>query len=140
MSDEDILALGGTQEDIDAYAHDVGGACGAVYDGTCDQCGKGGSSKDGELRERVRQHFVSAWQDGFGCATRTDYKNRDDFHTDKVMELIKQYGIQQRIEELDKLPRTGWISNGIRYDAILFTQIDNRKLELIELKDKQEDK
>lgn len=35
-SDDEILEAGGTQEDIANYAHDVGGACGAVYDGTCD--------------------------------------------------------------------------------------------------------
>ena len=33
MSDDDIIERGGTQEDIDAYAHDVGGACGAVHVG-----------------------------------------------------------------------------------------------------------
>lgn len=38
MSDEDILERGGTQEDINAYAHDVGGACGKDYDGKCDDC------------------------------------------------------------------------------------------------------
>ena len=40
MSDDDIIERGGTQEDIDAYAHDVGGACGAAYGGSCDYCGK----------------------------------------------------------------------------------------------------
>lgn len=48
LSDEDILDRGGTQEDIDAYAHDVGGACGAVYGGRCDHCGRVGSTKDTE--------------------------------------------------------------------------------------------
>lgn len=38
MSDEDILERGGTQEDIDRYAHDVGGACGLAYGDTCDYC------------------------------------------------------------------------------------------------------
>lgn len=38
-SDDEILEAGGTQEDIDNYAHDVGGACGAVYGGTCDHPG-----------------------------------------------------------------------------------------------------
>lgn len=35
-SDDEILEAGGTQEDINNYAHDVGGACGAAYGGTCD--------------------------------------------------------------------------------------------------------
>lgn len=35
-SDDEILEAGGTQEDIDNYAHDVGGACGGLYGGTCD--------------------------------------------------------------------------------------------------------
>lgn len=39
MSDDEIIERGGTQDDINAYAHDVGGACGAVYGGTCDYCG-----------------------------------------------------------------------------------------------------
>lgn len=35
-SDDEILEAGGTQEDIDNYAHDVGSACGGLYGGTCD--------------------------------------------------------------------------------------------------------
>lgn len=51
LSDEDILERGGTQEDIESYAHDVGGACGAAYGGKCDQCGKVGELK--AERERL---------------------------------------------------------------------------------------
>lgn len=40
MDDDKIIEMGGTQEDINKYAHDVGGACGAIYGGTCDFCGK----------------------------------------------------------------------------------------------------
>lgn len=40
MEDEKILERGGTEEDINGYAHDVGGACGAIYGGTCNYCGK----------------------------------------------------------------------------------------------------
>lgn len=39
MDDDKILKRGGTQEDINSYAHD-NGACGAIYGGTCDVCGK----------------------------------------------------------------------------------------------------
>ena len=39
MDDDMILARGGTQEDIDSFAHD-NGACGAIMGGTCDYCGK----------------------------------------------------------------------------------------------------
>lgn len=37
MDDDEIIARGGTQEDIDKYAHD-NGACGLAYDGTCSDC------------------------------------------------------------------------------------------------------
>ena len=54
MSDDDIIERGGTQEDIDAYAHDVGGACGAVYGGRCDYCGNvTPTEQDKELHELV---------------------------------------------------------------------------------------
>ena len=54
MSDDDIIERGGTQEDIDAYAHDVGGACGAVYGGRCDYCGNvTPTEQDKELREKL---------------------------------------------------------------------------------------
>ena len=54
MSDDDIIERGGAQEDIDAYAHDVGGACGAVYGGSCDYCGKvTPTEQDKELHELV---------------------------------------------------------------------------------------
>lgn len=36
MSDDDILDKGGVQEDISNYAHDAGGACGAIFSETCD--------------------------------------------------------------------------------------------------------
>lgn len=39
MDDDQILARGGTQEDIDRIAHN-NGACGATCGGTCDYCGK----------------------------------------------------------------------------------------------------
>lgn len=77
--------------------------------------------------------------DTFGHAAANGVKRAgSDFKEAKAK--LQRLIVEARIEELDKLPRTGWISNGIRYDAILFTQIDNRKLELMELKDKQEDK
>jgi len=44
-SDEDILEAGGTQEDIERYAHDVGGACAAPW-GYCDFCGEDYTKKD----------------------------------------------------------------------------------------------
>ena len=54
MSDDDIIERGGTQEDIDAYAHDVGGAGGAVYGGRCDYCGNvTPTEQDKELHELV---------------------------------------------------------------------------------------
>ena len=37
LSDDEILERGGTQEDINSYAHDVGGACSLGW-GDCDQC------------------------------------------------------------------------------------------------------
>lgn len=39
MDDDQILARGGTQDDIDRIAHN-NGACGAIYGGTCGYCGK----------------------------------------------------------------------------------------------------
>lgn len=41
-----------------------------------------------ELTEIVRNHFRSAWQDGFGCATNPKYRQRDEMHTRMVMEAI----------------------------------------------------
>lgn len=50
MSDEDILARGGTEEDIAMYAHDVGKAC--MYpDYPCEIC---------EAREKAEK--LSAWK------------------------------------------------------------------------------
>lgn len=46
MSDDEILERGGTQEDINRYAHDVGGACGAAYGDTCDDCVPNKASED----------------------------------------------------------------------------------------------
>lgn len=40
MDDKQIIDKGGTERDIAQYAHDVGGACGAIYGGTCNICGK----------------------------------------------------------------------------------------------------
>lgn len=40
LNDEQIRERGGNEEDIARYAHDVGYACGAIYGGTCDYCGK----------------------------------------------------------------------------------------------------
>lgn len=44
MDDEEILARGGTQDDINQIAHD-NGACGAIFGGTCDVCGKTDTSE-----------------------------------------------------------------------------------------------
>ncbi len=58
MSDDDIIERGGTQEDIDAYAHDVGGACGAAYGGSCDYCGKvTPTEQDKELEAQLDKIF-----------------------------------------------------------------------------------
>lgn len=75
-------------------------------------------SKDDELRDLVHRIQNAA----------TDYD---------AMQFITQYVIQERIDELGSLPRTGWVSNGIRHDVLLHTSIDNRKLELTDLKDKE---
>lgn len=40
LDDDQIRQMGGTEEDIARYAHDVGYACGAIYGGTCDYCGE----------------------------------------------------------------------------------------------------
>lgn len=57
MSDEDILERGGTQEDINRYAHDVGGACGLAYGWTCDYCTTTDNTKelDGILTKLARE-------------------------------------------------------------------------------------
>ena len=59
MSDDDILERGGTQEDIDAYAHDVGGACGAVYGGSCDYCGKVTSTEQDKELDEILDYFLT---------------------------------------------------------------------------------
>lgn len=51
-SDEDILEAGGTQEDIEQYAHDVGGACAAPW-GYCDFCGEDYTKNDPQQKPRV---------------------------------------------------------------------------------------
>ena len=40
LDDEQILERGWDEEDIANYAHDVWGACGAIYWWTCDHCWK----------------------------------------------------------------------------------------------------
>lgn len=88
-----------------------------------------------ELREKLEKEVLN-WM--------KDYKIQlsiDELHallygaTPKILEHSSQYTQQEtlkaRVNELDNLPKVGFIgSNGIRYEATLFTQIDNRVAEL----------
>ena len=88
MSDDDIIERGGTQEDIDAYAHDVGGACGAVYGGSCDYCGNvTPTEQDKELRGQI-----DSWSYG-------KYSDRIDELLDLITADRKRVALEARINE-----------------------------------------
>lgn len=90
------------------------------------------TSKDDELRQEVRQHFVTAWQDGYGCAKYPKYKERTDMHTDMVMRLFKQYGVEQRIDETSRSFHRGYFIPEMEIIA------EGRIAELTAFKTKQE--
>lgn len=53
--------------------------------------------------EQLHQYFETAWQDGYGCATRPDYKKRTDLHVKRTMVVIKKAEIKARIDELGQI-------------------------------------
>ena len=134
MSDDDILERGGTQEDIDAYAHDVGGACGAVYGGSCDYCGKvTPTEQDKELRKAIEEIIIA-----------DDYSHGVHMKTiDKMEKLItadrKRVALEARINEnnmyIRELPRH-YFPSGPGEPHIPLVQFHER---IAELKAEQEE-
>lgn len=105
MSDDDIIERGGAQEDIDAYAHDVGGACGAVYDGSCDYCGKvTPTEQDKELREQLTELLTSM--------NRYHHTEPDD----RLVDFITAYTNKQIEAVLDRLEATKTIYKARSYN------------------------
>ncbi len=104
MSDDDIIERGGAQEDIDAYAHDVGGACGAVYDGSCDYCGKVTPTEQDSKEELVDNTDVGIILSDY-LGSEWNGNMRDDIVAmvnSKFTADRKRVALEARIDELER--------------------------------------
>lgn len=98
MSDEDILARGGTEEDIAMYAHDVGKAC--MYpDYPCEICEARGKPKITKIKVKRSDDFVKGYN--YALAEMHGYL-KGTYQTSFDWE-----DINQAIEEL-KIPKEEW--------------------------------
>lgn len=111
MSDDDIIARGGTQDDIDSYAENNGATS--------------TNQADAELRGELLS-YISASYDFHGGPGGVDEA------VDEVMHLIKQWGIQERIDALSEFDIHKEGVSSVRYDDIHI-----RIVELTTLKDKE---
>ncbi len=105
MSDDDIIERGGAQEDIDAYAHDVGGACGAVYDGSCDYCGKVTPTEQDSKEELVDNTDVGIILSDY-LGSEWNGNMRDDIVAmvnSKFTADRKRVALEARIDEINYL-------------------------------------
>ena len=112
MSDDDIVERGGTQKDIDAYAHDVGGACGAAYGGSCDYCGKvtpteqdnESNQMNADTSEKIRDviSFVHSRTLSIGVYSPGDISvtNMYEEAASDFAEIIQQEIVKARIYEI----------------------------------------
>lgn len=93
LNDDEILERGGTQEDIDKYAHDVGGACGASDESVCDYCGQGATiMQEDELKEKIQKILNIELSISEVAAYAAGNKNAvTAVMVEEFMLLIKQY-------------------------------------------------
>ena len=93
---------------------------------TCSKCGKPCEYKDTEVKNKK----CILCDEPIGDLPCREVKTLKRFGQVLLEHVECPKFIKARLDELDRLPRTGWISNSIRYDVVLHTTIDNRKLEL----------
>lgn len=75
------------------------------------------------------------------CAHQfTRDKYYDEIHKEAKQALLSLIA-EERLDELNNLPRSGFIgSDGLRFEVLLHTSIDNRKIELQALRNQTGDK
>ena len=101
MDDDEIIARGGTQEDIDKYAHD-NGACGLAYDGTCSDCSplNTKSQTDNTELDEIKK---TVWE----CIRYNEFNLSDTEAVGVIMQAVeaklKQQDIKSRIDEQNKI-------------------------------------
>lgn len=144
MDDEQILARGGTQDDINAIAHD-NGACGAILGGTCDYCGKTDPDKlsqsnqvpeiDKQLRDILEDvHYQGEINGAEGVlliVTADDIEKHIKLIKSLLSQSTKRAEIEGRIDEIENHVAT--ITHGMTND--MFKHLQERLSELNQLKE-----
>lgn len=107
LSDDQIIERGGTQDDIDAIAHN-NGACGAIYGGTCDYCGATDpyhpEMKDVQnlfVKLADEWNFPASWAN----SEQTLHDQMDDIHAEMVLAMTKKVKLYAQQYHRDKVRR-----------------------------------
>ena len=113
LSDDEIIERGGTQEDIDSYAHDVGGACGGQhcdYPGCKDAQMKPSKDLDEQIEEilAVFANYDDSYEPGYeeGVLSHIDRTKQ------QLLALIEQIEREARIDELTNFMSTMVTTHG----------------------------
>lgn len=116
LDDEQIRQMGGTEEDIARYAHDVGYACGAIYGGTCDYCGETDNSP-----MTIEEYYTAPPQHIFDDIQKNARIIWESYtHPDYVAEKLERINIEN-------------VSDNAWYIVAMFDQTNqNKLLDLVE--------